>query len=284
MVGIMTYESPGQGGLDYLNCRYGASKLQFRGPRKKLEGDYVAFLGGTETYGKFIESPFPALVEAETGLNCVNFGWINAGADVYLNDTGVLEACSGARLTVIQVMGAQNMSNRFYAVHPRRNDRFLNTSNLMRRVFHDIDFTQYNFTRHLLQDLHGMSRERYNMLVDELQEAWVGRMSMLLKRIEGRTLLLWFADHCPDDPGIRDRVASDPLFVTREMIDELAPLATEYVEVVPDGAVLAKGTEGMVYGPLEAQAAEMQMGPAAHDLVASALAGPIMRLVGARRH
>ncbi len=54
----MTYMKLGQAALDYYPCRYGASKLLFRGPRRRLQGDYVAFLGGTETYGKFIETPF----------------------------------------------------------------------------------------------------------------------------------------------------------------------------------------------------------------------------------
>ena len=58
----MTYENLGQGVLDYFPCRNGHSKLLFRGPRKKMAGEYIAMIGGTETYGKFIEKPFPTLV------------------------------------------------------------------------------------------------------------------------------------------------------------------------------------------------------------------------------
>ncbi len=36
-------------------------------------------------------------------------------------------------------MGAQNLSNRFYAVHPRRNDRFLRASTLMKTIFREVD-------------------------------------------------------------------------------------------------------------------------------------------------
>ena len=43
-------------------------------------------------------------------------------------------ALAVARLTVLQVTGAQNMSNRFYSVHPRRNDRFLKASPLLRAM------------------------------------------------------------------------------------------------------------------------------------------------------
>ena len=38
----MTYSSLAEGGLNYFPCRYGTSKLLFRGPRRRLDGRYVA--------------------------------------------------------------------------------------------------------------------------------------------------------------------------------------------------------------------------------------------------
>ncbi len=76
----MTYNALATEAVNYFPCQYGASKLLFRGPRRKLRGDFVAFLGGTETYGKFIEAPFPMLLEYETGLKSVNLGCANVGS------------------------------------------------------------------------------------------------------------------------------------------------------------------------------------------------------------
>ena len=146
----MTFETMGSGPLDYAPCHYGDSRLVFRGPARLLRGDYVAFLGGTETYGKFLAAPYPVLVEDALGLPAANFGQINAGVDVYLNDPGVTAAAANAAVAVVQVMGANNMSNRFYTVHPRRNDRFLRASATMQAVFRDVDFTEFHFTRHML--------------------------------------------------------------------------------------------------------------------------------------
>ncbi len=179
----MSYDTTGRGGLDYFPCRYGRSRLHFRGPRRRLLGDYALFIGGSETYGRFIETPFPALLEAETGIKCVNFGWQNAGVDAFLNDPTVIEIASKARVTVVQVMGAQNMSNRYYTVHSRRNDRFLNASGLMKQMFRDVDFTEYAFNRHLLSSIRQLSPERYQMIREELKEAWLARMRHLLKDI-----------------------------------------------------------------------------------------------------
>lgn len=287
----MSYDATGQGGLNYYSCRYGRSRLLFRGPRRRLDGDYALFLGGTDTYGRFIAKPFPALIEGATGLKCVNFGWQNAGVDAFLNDATVMDIANQSRVTVVQVMGAQNMSNRFYAVHPRRNDRFLNASGLMKQMFRDVDFTDFAFNRHMLSSIRQLSPDRYRMIREELKQAWLARMRHLLQGIGGRTVLLWFADHeplCGDpqaegleaEPG--DDLGRDPLFVDRSMIEDLRPLVTEVVEVAASPQALARGTEGMVFSPLEAPAAAGLMGPVAHQEVAEVLGPVLQAMMGGR--
>ena len=67
-------------------CRYDGSRLLLRGPRRNLDSDFVACLGGTETFARFIAMPYPDLLEEALGLTCVNFGWPNAGIDVFRGD------------------------------------------------------------------------------------------------------------------------------------------------------------------------------------------------------
>lgn len=129
----MAYEYPREGALNYFPVRYGDSKLLFRGPKADLGERYVAFLGGTETYGKYVETPYPDLVGEEVGCATLNLGCVNAGLDAYLNDETVMDLCAASDVTVLQITGAQNMSNRFYAVHPRRNDRFLRPRHCCKR-------------------------------------------------------------------------------------------------------------------------------------------------------
>lgn len=178
----MTYIAMGPGALDYLPCRYGTSKLLFRGPRRKLDRPYIAFVGGTETYGRFIEKPFSKLVEDETGQQCVNFGCMNAGIDVFSRDPYIPMATAGAMITVVQVMGAQNMTNRFYSVHPRRNDRFVAPSDLLKTIYREIDFSEFHFNKHMLTTLKkcprtGLKRSIKNCNLRGLPECgcWWGR-------------------------------------------------------------------------------------------------------------
>lgn len=271
----MTYETPGAEALDYYPCRYGRSKLLFRGPRRRLEGEYFAVLGGTETYGKYLAEPYPAKLEKALGRPVVNFGYLNAGPDVYVSEPVVIEACDKARVTVIQLMGAQNMSNRFYAVHPRRNDRFLRASTLMKTVFREIDFAEFHFTRHMLLALRQRTPEKFELVAQELRAAWVARMKLLLEKIEGKTVLLWLDD--PHAEGA-DPLGPEPLLVEAGMVEALRPLADEIVHVKPSAAACSSGTAGMLFPPLEEPVAARMPGPLVHSEIAAALAPVLERL------
>ena len=133
------------------------------------------------------------------GLPCANFGTVNGGVDAFVNDASVLGICSKAQVTVVQIIGAQNMSNRFYTVHPRRNDRFLKASTLMRTIFREVDFTEFSFTRHLLMTLKTLSPDKFAVLEQELKAAWLARMELMLSKISGKVILLWVSDRHPGD-------------------------------------------------------------------------------------
>ncbi|MGB3244034.1 MAG: DUF6473 family protein [Sulfitobacter sp.] len=279
----MTYDVLGPGALDYLPCRYGTSKLLFRGPKRPLDKPYVAFLGGTETYGKFIANPFAELVEKEIGVPCVNLGYLNAGIDVFVHDPFITSAAGRADVTVVQIVGAQNLTNRFYSVHPRRNDRFVSASPLLKTIFAQVDFADFHFNKHMLSHLQMVSPERFETVIDELQQAWIARMRLMLGQISGKIVLLWLSGQTPDQAisvgqdGLSG-LGADPLFVTRKMMGRIAPLVTEVVEVVATRRALCAGTQGMVYSQMEEPAAEEMLGPLAHEEAAMALAPIIKRL------
>ncbi len=281
LVGSMVYERLGGRPLDYNPCKYKGSKLLFRGPQRRLDGKYVAFLGGSDTYGKFLEQPFPDLIETRTGLKCVNFGWPNAGVDVYLNDPAVLAATAEAQVTVLQVPCAQNMSNRFYSVHPRRNDRFLDASGSLRAIFREVDFTEFHFNRHMLKRLHEVSPERFGMLRAELQRAWVARMQLLLQKVNNKVILLWLSSRKPEEQADCTDIGLKPSLVTRGMLEKLRPMVADLVEVCASARALEEGSRGLRFAEFEAQAAAETLGPTVHYEAADALAPLLTDMVGA---
>ena len=274
----MAFEYPGDGSLDYYPCRYGKSRIMFRGPRRDLDRPFVVTLGGTETYGKFIPEPFPALTEAATGLRVVNLGVVNAGLDLYLKDPDLLAVAAKAQLAVVQIVGAPNLTNRFYAVHARRNDRFLHASQLLRTIYREVDFTDFNFTRHMLQTLQAVSVDKFEVLAEELRADWVARMKALIAALPCPVLLLWIGKTAPPMPGRRSDLAYDPLLVDAEMIATLRPLVCDYLEVVATPEAQRRGTDGMAFAQLDAPAAVALPGPAVHRQIADLLGPALLRL------
>lgn len=267
------------GDLSYSPCRYGNSRMLFRGPRKRLDVPYLAFVGGTETYGKFIEKPFATLVEKAMRQTCVNFGCVNGGIDAFVNDPTIMGICREADMTVVQIMGANFLSNRFYSVHPRRNDRFLKASTVLQAIYNDVDFSDFSFTRNMLGVLHAKSIERFETVVIELREAWLARMRNMLGQMGDRVILLWFSEDKMSDDHWSERSGQlqvDPLFITASMIDELRPLVRDVVVVNPSETAVARGTEGMYFPQSQASTAAEMLGVQCH-MEASAALVPAIR-------
>ncbi|WGV15640.1 DUF6473 family protein [Fuscovulum ytuae] len=270
----MAYDYAGEGSLDYMPCRYGRSRLLFRGPRRDLSGRFVAVLGGIEAYGRYIPKPYPALVEAGLGAKVLNLGCPNAGPDAWLGDPSMMDVVARAEVVVVQVPGAADLSNRFYTVHPRRNDRFLRASPLLQTIYRGVDFTDFNFTRHMLRSLFDADPARFALVAQELRASWLARMAALLAAIPGRKVLLWMGER-PPGPR-RDAPFGEPVLVDAPMMAEVAARADVVVTAVPSDAARAQGTEGMVFPALAEPAARGLPGLAAHEEVAAALI-PVLR-------
>lgn len=266
----MAYAYPGAGALDYYLCHYEGSRLLFRGPARRLDRPFVAVLGGSESYGKFVERPFADLVQGRLGLNVVNLSCVNAGVDVYLNEDPVLRVAARAEAAVVQVMGAHNASNRFYTVHPRRNDRFLGATPLLQSVYRTVDFTEFSFTGHMLNALQAASRERFAMVAAELRQVWISRMKSLAEKLPKRRILLWMADSAPPLRPSLD-LQRHPLLVDADMLAAVRPLFTDYVEVTPSTFAREEGALGHICTEMEALAAKSLPGQAFHRDVADHL-------------
>lgn len=276
----MSYELTSASALLSDPCRYPGSKLLVRGPERDLGTDYVAFVGGTEVYGRFIRRPFVAAVEEALDTDCVNLGCTNGGLDSFLRDPGTLAIAARADLTVMQVLGAQNLCNRYYRVHPRRNDRFLSATPDLMGLYPEVDFTEFHFNRHLLQVLQEVSADRFEQVREALQEAWVEGMSRMVDRLEGRVALLWLRYDLDADQVRDDVFRHEPLMVDRAMVDALIPRVKGVIELPVQTSGQCGDTEGMLFSPLEFPTAKLMLGPAEHARIAQTVALEIRRMTG----
>ena len=275
----MMHLDAGAGALDYFPCRYGASRALFRGPECDLSRPYVAVLGGSASFGKYVARPYPALMEQALGLPVANLAAQNAGPDLYLSDPAALKIAAGAAAAVVQVTGVEGVSNPLYTVHARRNDRFLAATPALRALYPDVDFTEIHFTRHLLTVLRRTDPHRFGEVLRVLQLTWVDRMQSLLARLPARRVLVWLSDALPPPRAEEPGPGFGPWLVDRRMLAALQGPSTRLVEVVASPAALTEGAAGMLYPETEVQQARALPGAAVHAEVAERLAPEIARLV-----
>jgi len=231
-----------------------------------MRDPYVLFLGGTETYGKFVADPYPIRTSQELELTAVNLGVCNTGPDLYLSEPTLTAFSRRAQATVVQIPGIQNLTNRYYSVHPRRNDRFVEAANLLRTIYRDVEFSDFHFTGHLLMHLNLLDEQRFDILRVELQQAWFARMTTLIHALSGPVILVNL--NATDDPL--------GLHPTADMVTALRPLVHDILDApVSDGAK-AEGTARMIHMPLEKAAAEQLLSQRGHEELANELT-PILR-------
>lgn len=259
----MSFEQRGRMPLDYQPSALPGSALRFRGPLNAGHGPSVVCIGSSETFGRFIDAPFATRLDQAMELPVLNLGVMNAGLDVMMNDPAITAAVAEAEAVVMQITSAHNMTNRFYSVHPRRNDRFLSASAMLRTIYPKADFTEFHFTRHLLSHLRDASEDRFEILKTELESAWVARMRRYLNSLAVPVHLLWLSNRRPETPDDTD-LARQPLFVTSKMLEEVCEDASSLTVIAPETADSADAMQGKFFGPKEEAAARLLPGPDLH--------------------
>jgi hypothetical protein len=267
----MSFETRGAIAPDHPTVSYPGSALRFRAPAGDPTRAHVLCLGGTETFGRFVAEPYANLLADRIDLPVINMGVAGGGLDVVLNDPAIAEARVAASAIVLQIQGAQTLSNRLYTVHPRRNDRFLRASGILRTIYRDVDFTDFHFTRHMLDHLRALSSDRFDIVRNELRVAWIARMTRVLTEAAVPVHLLWLSRCPPQDTDPEDALGEEPMFVTSDMLEAAAQQAASLSVVsIPNPGPPAKAERRQLSA--EVAAARLLPGANAHAEAAERLA------------
>ena len=112
------------------------------------------------------------------------------GVDYHLGDPSLAEKARQAQAFALVLPPLGNLGNFYYAVHPRRNDRFLMTRPPLKALFPDVDFAPMAFTGHVLGTLAATCPERYAEVRRVIMAAWVARMQDLLHELPNSGVLI----------------------------------------------------------------------------------------------
>ncbi len=225
----------------------------------------MACVGGDETFGRFLEQPYPALLEQRLGCDCVNFGSVFCGVEALSTDRGLRDLVARAHLCILKAPDIPGQTNRFYRVHPRRNDRFVEPTKDLLSLYPDMDFTNVHFVGHLLKLLQAKNDARFETVRQELRAGWVRRCSTLLREIDVPVVLLWLRVRRHHDQ------AHELVPVDAASVAELQPFCASVVEMPVSVSGESDHLEDLLFGTLQQPMAEHMLGPSAHRAIANQL-------------
>lgn len=198
--------------------------LRGPGPDEYRSGEYVCCLGAAQTYGRFVEAPFPALLQESLGMSVANLGLPGSGPQAFLDRPRLIEFINRGRLAVVQVLSARSASNRYF-----KSEGF---SNGQRRTNRE-KISAINAFDEIFERFTGPEIKE---IVMETQEDWMGGYHRLLDAITVPKVLFFFGDRPAEeslDFSSRGRLfGSYPQLVTKDMIRGLAARVDGYVEAI----------------------------------------------------
>lgn len=210
--------------VDYELYELPGIDVVFRGP--PVNGnEYVACLGAAQTFGRFVQAPFPRLLSRNLDIEVLNLGRGGAGPTFHLSNQRLIEYINRARLVVVQVMSGRSQANSLF-----------NTAGHGLRGVHMTDGRELSADQFYTW-LMGQNIQLARKVVAETRENYVEAMTKLLRAIKPPKILFWFSLRRPEYQECWElplwRLWGDfPQFVNRAMMDELQERADAYVECV----------------------------------------------------
>ncbi|MBK8976206.1 MAG: hypothetical protein IPM29_09780 [Planctomycetes bacterium] len=213
-----------------LQAYPGLDGLEFRGPRVDIDARPIVCLGAAQTFGRFVDAPFPRLLADALGVPVLNLAVGGVGPRHYLQPhySPYLRA---ARLVVVQVLSGSNASNslvtdahetlhRCGAMLATRRDDGRRTTN--REVLHEV--------------LAAGGPSAVRRVVAETRADFVTATIELLSCTPVPTVLLWFSIRRPryrerwDD--IDRLMSAHPHLLDARCVRTMRGAATAFVPVV----------------------------------------------------
>lgn len=202
----------------------GVARGFFRGPPVRSD-EYLVCIGGAQTFGRFVQRPFPKLLSEALCVEALNLGRGGAGPTYPLADPVLLQYINRARLVVVQVFSGRSQSNSVFQTvdHGMVGTNARNGSRMDAGEF---------YTWLLAQD-----RQFARQIVAETREKYVIAMTALLAAITPPKILLWLSTRNPDyeeqwDGPVWRLFGEFPQLVNRPMMEQLRNRADCYVECV----------------------------------------------------
>ncbi|MFT5502245.1 MAG: hypothetical protein ACI88G_002389, partial [Woeseiaceae bacterium] len=202
--------------------------LVLRGPRPRaplVPGSYFVCLGAAQTFGRFCQKPFPALLSERLDIPCLNLGRGGAGPSFFSEENdGLMQYLADARFVIVQVMAGRSESNSLF--------RSKGLGSLTRVS----DGTEIGCDDAFAEILAGYDFDTVKRIVEETRHNWIESYQRLLGNIPVPKVLLWFSTRTPEYAegynDVYELFGEFPQLVDRAMVDHVRSKCDSYVELV----------------------------------------------------
>lgn len=218
------YQDLDRGHFDYALTRLtGIEGQLFRGPAVDRSRPYLVCAGAAQTFGRFCERPFPALLADRLETQVQNLA-VGAAGPRQFDQPAFLHWLNAAQLVVVQVLSGRSESNSLFDTSTSGGMYGARMRDGVKMKFRDF-FNELFETEPL---------EVVERVVAETRENYVRHMKRLFEQIRPPKILLWFSARTPDltdDYSAAWKLIGEfPQLVNRAMIDQIRPHCDAYVE------------------------------------------------------
>ncbi len=212
--------------VDYKLFRLADTGLDLRGPlpRPLEPGKYFACLGAAQTFGCFVEHPYPALLANRIGIASLNLGIAGAGPRYFVRTARLLPYINASRFAIVQIMSARSednsrlLSDGLEQLTVRADGRRLGAEPAYRELMADL------------------RRSELDALVAETRANWVASFRELLASITVPVVLFWFSKRSPryqlSYHDVHALFGEFPQLVDERMVLSLIATTASYVECI----------------------------------------------------
>jgi len=216
--------------VDYQLYRFkGLRPLRGPKPEEMPKGGYFCCIGAAQTFGRYCQEPYPALLGKKLNLPHRNFGIAGAGPSFFTRREPIVQYVNDGAFAIVQIMSARSVSNHLFKSEgvellERRTDGVSQGAKLM------------------YDELIAAGDYRtINRVIHETRMNWVDDYINLLESIRVPKILLWISVRKPSYQSKFNNGANFlgqyPQLVNQEMVDLIKPFAEHYVESVSDAGL-----------------------------------------------
>ena len=240
----MSYQSVDKEVIDYQIYCLGQEKNPFRGPKVNLyDTSYISFLGAAQTFGRFVENPFPKIVANSMKLPCLNLGIAGCGPEFYIRQKDLINIINQSKIAVIQVMSGRSVTSPWIQIDPIVNANLRPNPSLFSGLPHKYDNgafrPAYETFSYIYKEL---DKNQMKEMIEEHRQCWVNRMIQLAKLLTVPKILFYFSRRKPEYESdyssmegiFGEDVGGFPQLVNQGMLNSVKPHFTMYLECVSD--------------------------------------------------